>query len=197
MSQNPCEFTLNDLEPEACAVLVIDECGTEEGLDPRLEAMVANTARICEAARAAHVPVIFACDAHIAGLDRELLLWGEHGMAGGPSALPQPRLGFTEGDFYIPKRRYSAFFQTGLRLLLDELGTSTLIACGFDTNICVRHTLADAFFNNYDSVVPADATATFLVGTQDDGLNQIRVCYGSLVTSTDEVVGFLAKAAGC
>ncbi len=40
------------------------------------------------------------------------------------------------GDFVIEKRRYSAFFQTGLRLLLDELGVDTLICCGMDTNIC-------------------------------------------------------------
>ncbi|MBR2789279.1 MAG: cysteine hydrolase, partial [Eggerthellaceae bacterium] len=119
----------------------------------------------------------------------------EHGMAGGPSSFPLPSLGFAEGDYYVPKRRYSAFFQTGLRLLLDELGTSTLLVCGFDTNICVRHTLADAFFNNYDSVVVSDATATFLVGTQEDGLNQIKVCYGSLVSTTGEVVAFLEHAA--
>ena len=195
MSDNPCAFTLSDLDPASCAVLVIDECGTDEELDPRLKTMAANTALICVAARKAAVPVIFACDAHIKDLDRELLLWDEHGMAGGPSAFPLPSLNFAECDYYVPKRRYSAFFQTGLRLLLDELGTSTLLVCGFDTNICVRHTLADAFFNNYDSVVVSDATATFLVGTQEDGLNQIEVCYGSLVSTTGEVVAFLERAA--
>lgn len=194
MSDNPCEFTLKDLDPESCAVLVIDECGPDEDLDPRLVQMAANTKQICEVAREAGVPVIFACDAHIRDLDRELLLWGEHGMAGTPGAFPLPQLGFGSCDYYVPKRRYSAFFQTGLRLLLDELGVSTLIVCGFDTNICVRHTLADAYFNNYDSVVLSDATATFLVGTQEDGLNQIKVCYGSLIAETEEVLAFLAGA---
>lgn len=191
MSDNPCSFTLEDLDRSACAVLVIDECGPAEDLDPRLESMVEHTAKLCASARAAGVPVIFACDAHIPGLDRELLLWGNHGLAGTPACLPTPALGFAEGDYYVAKRRYSAFFQTGLRLLLEELGVSTLIVAGFDTNICVRHTLADAYFNNYDSVVVADATATFLVGTQANGLHEIEVCYGSLLASTDEVCAFL------
>jgi len=33
------------------------------------------------------------------------------------------------------------------------------------------------------------------VGTQEDGLNQIEVCYGSLVSTTGEVVAFLERAA--
>ena len=192
LSENPCSFALEELDRTACAVLVIDECGPTADLDPRLAGMVVQTAKVCATAREAGVPVIFACDAHIPGIDRELLLWGEHGLAGTPGCLPSPLLRFAEGDYYVPKRRYSAFFQTGLRLLLDELGISTLIVCGFDTNICVRHTLADAFYNNYDSVVVADATATFLVGTQEDGLNQIRVCYGSLIAGADDVCAFLA-----
>ena len=191
MSDNPCSFTLEDLDRSACALLVIDECGPAEDLDPRLVGMVEHTAKLCTAARTAGVPVIFACDAHIPGLDRELLLWGNHGLAGTSGCLPTPALGFAEGDYYVAKRRYSAFFQTGLRLLLEELGVSTLIVAGFDTNICVRHTLADAYFNNYDSVVVTDATATFLVGTQENGLHEIEVCYGSLLASTDEVCAFL------
>ena len=192
MSDNPCSFTLEDLDRSACALLVIDECGPAEDLDPRLVGMVEHTAKLCAAARTAGVPVIFACDAHIPGLDRELLLWGNHGLAGTPGCLPTPALGFAEGDYYVAKRRYSAFFQTGLRLLLEELGVSTLIVAGFDTNICVRHTLADAYFNNYDSVVVTGATATFLVGTQENGLHEIEVCYGSLLASADEVCAFLA-----
>lgn len=39
-----------------------------------------------------------------------------------PRRRPRPLLDPKEGDFTIEKRRYSAFFQTGLRLLLDELG---------------------------------------------------------------------------
>ena len=116
------------------------------------------------------MPVVFANDAHLPGLDHELDLWGEHGIAGTPEAQTSPLLDPQEGDFTVEKRRYSAFFQTGLRLLLDELGVTTLVCVGMDTNICVRHTVADAYFNNFDIVVVSDAPATFLVGDQEEGL---------------------------
>lgn len=193
MSTDPCTFTLDDLDKHACALLVIDECGAEEAMNDVQRAMVDATERLCAAARTAAVPIIFACDAHIPELDRELLLWGKHCLANTPDALPTPRLGFCDTDHYLPKRRYSAFFQTGLRLLLEELGASTLIVAGFDTNICVRHTLADAYFNNYDTVVPTDATCSFLVGSQEQGLAEIEKCYGTLLASTDDVVAFLEK----
>lgn len=176
-----------------CALLVIDELGNPEGgpLEAVLLEPTLNTARLCEAARASGMPVIFANDAHIPGLDNELKLWGAHGIAGTPEAQTSPQLNFQEGDYLIEKRRYSAFFQTGLRLLLDELGVKTLICCGMDTNICVRHTLADAYFNNYQTVVVSDATATFLVGNQAEGLEYFKVCYASLIVSTEEALGII------
>ena len=48
----------------------------------RGRAIVPATARLLDAARAAGVPVIFCNDAHIAGIDRELAIWGDHTIAG-------------------------------------------------------------------------------------------------------------------
>ena len=145
-------------------------------------------------ARAKDVPVIFANDAHIKGLDRELELWGEHGIAGTPDAQTSPQLSARPSDYVIEKRRYSAFFQTSLLLLLDELDVDTLICCGMDTNICVRHTVADAYFNNFKIIVVEDATATFLVGTQSDGLSYMRTCYAAKIATSDQVAAFLEGA---
>lgn len=184
---------LDELDVKSTALLVIDVLGDPTGgpLEGVLLKPTENAARLASAARKAGMPVIFANDAHIPGLDRELALWGNHGIAGSPEAQTAPQLEQQEGDFLIEKRRYSAFFQTGLRLLLDELGVKTLICCGMDTNICVRHTVADAYYNNYNIVVAHDATATFLVGDQDEGLEYMRVCYAAAVVSTDEAVAFI------
>ncbi|WP_417299507.1 cysteine hydrolase family protein [Ellagibacter isourolithinifaciens] len=188
-------FDLANFDAKKTALLVIDELGDPTGtpLEQTLLPAIENTARIAAAARHAGVPVIFTNDAHIPGLDRELLLWGDHGIAGTPEAQTSPLLDPKEGDFTIEKRRYSAFFQTGLRLLLDELGVDTLICTGMDTNICVRHTLADAYFNNYNLIVAGDATATFLVGNQEEGLEYFKTCYAACVLSTDDVVALLEK----
>lgn len=147
-----------------------------------------QTAKLCEAARAADMPVVFTNDAHIPGLDRELALWGQHGIAGTPEAQTSPLLNPQPTDFVVEKRRYSGFFQTGLLLLLNELGVDTLICCGMDTNICVKHTVADAYFNNFSVIVVGDATATFLVGNQEEGLDYMRTCYAAKVIDTDEAL---------
>ncbi|MBC2890608.1 cysteine hydrolase family protein [Gordonibacter massiliensis (ex Traore et al. 2017)] len=192
---NKNAFELADLDKERCALLVIDVLGDPTALpSPLREAMlpvVENAARLCDAARGAGVPVVFTNDAHIPGLDRELDLWGEHGLAGTPQAQPAPQLKCGEGDYVVDKRRYSGFFQTGLRLLLDELGVDTLLCIGMDTNICVRHTVADAYFNNFRIVVAGDATLTFLVGDQDEGLAYMETCYAAKVVPTREAVAFL------
>lgn len=184
---------LEELDAKSAALLVIDVLGDPTGgpLEGVLLKPTENAARLAHAARKAGMPVIFANDAHIPGLDRELALWGNHGIAGSPEAQTAPQLEQQEGDFLIEKRRYSAFFQTGLRLLLDELGVKTLICCGMDTNICVRHTAADAYYNNYNIIVAHDATATFLVGDQAEGLEYMRVCYAAAIVDTDEAVAFI------
>ncbi len=192
---NGGKLDLASIDPKTCALLVIDELGDPTGgpLEGVLLPAIKNTARLADAARAAGVPVIYTNDAHIPGLDHELELWGEHGIAGTPEAQTSPLLNPQKGDFTIEKRRYSAFFQTGLRLLLDELGAKTLICTGMDTNICVRHTVADAYFNNYDIVVAADATATFLVGNQEEGLEYLKTCYAAAIASTDEAIALISR----
>ena len=192
---NGGKLDLASIDPKTCALLVIDELGDPTGgpLEGVMLPAIKNTARLADAARATGVPVIYTNDAHIPGLDRELELWGEHGIAGTPEAQTSPLLNQQKGDFTIEKRRYSAFFQTGLRLLLDELGVKTLICTGMDTNICVRHTVADAYFNNYDIVVAADATATFLVGNQEEGLEYLKTCYAAAIISTDEAIALISR----
>ena len=106
------------------AILVIDELGDAAAAPEETGILAAtlNTARILPLARTANVPVIFVNDAHIEGIDRELDLWGLHGLEGTPEAQTSPQLDPQEGDYTITKRRYSGFFQTGLRLLLEERG---------------------------------------------------------------------------
>lgn len=184
---------LDNLDVKSCAVLVIDILGDLVGgpFGDKLVNAAENAGRLADAARKVGMPVIFANDAHIPGLDRELALWGEHGIAGSPEAQVSPQLNQQPSDYVIEKRRYSAFFQTSLPLLLNELGVNTLICCGMDTNICVRHTVADAYFNNIDTIVVEDATATFLVGDQAEGIEYMKVCYASAIIDTDTAVQFI------
>lgn len=172
-------------------ILVTDASDSLYNPDPQEEALVSKAVQVTRAARSAGLPVLFLCDQHIPGVDRELELWGEHGVKG--KAHPHPALepGSGTRDFVIPKRRYSGFFQTDLDLTLRELGVKTVIAVGEDTNICVLHTLADAWNLGYDSVVVSDTTRTFLVGTQDGALEHMQRCFGTKVATTDQVLAAL------
>ena len=181
----------DSIELAKTAVLVVDVLGGSEGATPGLEVMAYNAIGIVRAARKSGVPVVFACDAHLPGIDREIQLWGEHGMAGTEGSRPLDPFQVQAGDYVVPKRRYDAFFMTDLDLTLRELGVDTLIVCGCDTNICVLHTLAGAFYRGYRTVVAADACGTFLVGTQEAGLDYFVRCFDSRVVDTQHVLGYL------
>lgn len=179
------------------AVLVIDVLvsGADDTLykqDPAEAALVKKAAAVVDAARAAELPVIFLCDQHIKGVDKELELWGDHGMKGDARPNPELKAGSGAHDFIIPKRRYSGFFGTDLDLTLRELGVTKLIAVGEDTNICVLHTLADAWNLGYATEVVTDATRTFLVGTQEGALEHMQKCFGTKHVTADEAMAELA-----
>lgn len=182
----------NEIDLTRTAVLVIDILGGEEGTLDALQEMADNAVRIVEAARAKDVPVIFSCDAHIPAYDREIELWGEHGIVGSEAAKPLAAFKVTDKDIVIPKRRYDGFFGTDLDMTLRELGVDTIVAVGCDTNICVLQTLAGAYFNGYKTIVAADACATFLIGTQEAGLEYFSRCYDSRVVATDTVLEYFA-----
>ena len=146
VAQNTPWQQTDEFDMPKTAVLVIDVLGGEGGATPGLEDMASNSVKIVKAARAKGLPVVFSCDAHIPGLDKELELWGEHGIVGSDAAQPLADFDVQESDFVISKRRYDGFFQTDLDLTLRELGVDTLIAVGCDTNICVLQTLAGAYF---------------------------------------------------
>ncbi|HJI81432.1 MAG TPA: cysteine hydrolase [Eggerthellaceae bacterium] len=177
-----------EIDLTRCAVLVIDILGGKGGPTPGLESMAENAVALVKAARQIKLPVVFTNDAHIKSVDNELELWGEHGLRGTDAAQPLAEFDIQESDFIIPKRRYNGFFQTDLDLTLRELGVDTLIAFGCDTNICVLQTLAGAYFLGYKTIVPADACGTFLIGTQEAGLEYFTRCYDSRVVTTQSIL---------
>ncbi len=154
----------------------------------RAKAIVPATAELLDAARKAGVPVIFCNDAHIAGIDRELQIWGDHAIAGTKGAEVIPELHLSEKDFVVPKRRYSGFFQTDLDILLKELGVKTVIMTGLHAHMCVRHTSADAFCLGYDVVVAKEATDSFTEEDYQGGLAYLKTCYGADAFSNEELI---------
>jgi nicotinamidase-related amidase len=154
----------------------------------RGRAIVPALAELIEAARAHGIPMIYANDSHIKGIDRELELWGDHAIRGTEGAEVIPVLKPEEGDYIVPKRRYSGFYQTDLQMLLSELGVDTLIITGLHTHMCCRHTSADAYYLGLKLVVPRETTNAFTEEDYLSGLRYLKEVYGAEICDLSELL---------
>ena len=148
---------------------------------------------LIKSARDKGIPVIYSNDSHHKNIDNELKLWGDHAISGTKGAEVIDELKPEDGDYIVPKRRYSGFFQTDLQLLLKELGVDTLIMAGLHANMCVRHTAADAFFWGFQIIVPKDGTEAFTEEDYQSGLDYLKQVYGAEITTVEEVIKDLGK----
>jgi len=153
----------------------------------RAKRIIPNIRRLADEARKRRVPVIYVSDSHLPE-DPEIRIWGEHSMKGSEGSKVIDELAPEKGDYVLEKRAYSAFHETGLDMLLRSLGVDTVILCGLHTNICVRHTAADAFFKGYRIVVPEDAVESFTEKDHVEGLKYLKEIYGAVITKVDDLV---------
>ncbi len=96
------------------------------------------------------------------------------------------------GEPVIYKRRFSAFWQTGLADQLREMGVTQLIVCGVATNICVQASACDAFMDGFRVFFVSDASGGYSQEGHDAALTLIDLAYGDVV-STETVVHALSE----
>lgn len=153
----------------------------------RAQKIIPNIKKLIESARRRGIPVIYSNDAHLEA-DFELGKWGRHAMKGTKEAEVIPQLKPEKKDYVLEKRVYSGFFESGLDSLLRNLKVDTMILTGLHTNICVRHTAADAFFRGYKIKVPKDATDAFTEKDYQEGLQYLKEMYNAETTETDKII---------
>ncbi|MFJ5228710.1 isochorismatase family protein [Kitasatospora sp. NPDC088391] len=156
------------VDPGRAAVLVHDLqhyfLAAFPAAGPPLEPVLANTARILAAARAAGMPVFHSHQqggqsAEQRGL--QLDFWGpglpadEHAQSSPASVAAAP------GDRHVQKWKYSAFVRTDLAEQLAGLGRDQLVIVGVYAHIGVQLTAADAWQRDLQAFVVADAVADF------------------------------------
>lgn len=158
----------------------------------RAAGTVPKLKRLVEAARKHNVPVIYSNDAHYPQDVEVVEKWGKHAIKGTKGAEVVLELEPAAGDFVVEKRAYSGFFETGLDSLLRSLykgeGVKTVILGGLHTNICVRHTAADAFFRGYKIVVAKDGVEAFTEEEQAQGLKYLEYAYNAKLVTVDQVI---------
>jgi ureidoacrylate peracid hydrolase len=187
------------LDPRRAAVVVVDminefcKPGGKMVL-PGYERLVPPQLAVIEAARKAGAPVIWVGDSHRRNLrrDREWLKCTPHGVEGTWATEIIEDLGARSDEIHVIKHRYSSFFQTDLDVTLKDMLIEQLIVFGVVTNICVRSTVHDAFFNGYEVVVPRDCCAATGEREQASSLYDIATHFG-IVSDAASVVAALSK----
>lgn len=86
-------------------------------------------------------------------------------------------------DYVIRKRRYSGFFGTDLDLVLRENHIENLVIVGTKTNCCIRATVTDAFYLDYNGIVISDCVATDSEEVNRVHLNDIKKYLGQVMDS--------------
>jgi len=154
----------------------------------RAAKIIPNIEALLSQARRLSIPVIYATDAHLPGIDPEFDIWGSHAEAGSWGAEIVDELKPRKGDFRVYKRKYSAFQGTDLDQLLRELKVDTVILTGVVTDICIQHTAADAFFRGYRIIVPKDCVEAVDAPTQEAAIKFLRKAYGPEITTSKELL---------
>jgi maleamate amidohydrolase len=70
-------------------------------------------------------------------------------------------LAVTQSDPIVVKKRYSAFFGTGLAGLLGHLGPDSLILAGINTHACIRTTAIDAYQRDWPVILALDCIDSY------------------------------------
>ena len=158
----------------------------------RTKYIIPNLKKLITAARNNNVPVIYSNDAHYSQDTEVVEKWGNHAIKGTKGAEVIPELKPAEKDYIVEKRTYSGFYETGLDPLLRSLykgeGVKTVLLGGLHTNMCVRHTAADAFFRGYKIIVAADGCEAFTQKDHEEGLKYLEYVYNAKIMKVDEII---------
>jgi nicotinamidase-related amidase len=151
------------------ALLIIDVLVDYFERVPELTAqrvrLVAATNQLTEAVRGAGQPVIWVRQEFRPDLSDAFLDMRRRGVAvtiaGTEGAQILPELKRAPSDHVVIKKRYSAFYGTGLDDLLAALGTRALVVGGINTHACVRTTVIDAYQRDYDITLASECVASY------------------------------------
>jgi len=184
------------------ALVVIDiqkSTFVDDSTDRSIPNMPGYRERMLRARRAvdkAHergIPVIFIQEVHRPdGVDFGRELDGDedvHCLDGDPrTEIAFEEMGFRQGDYTVPKRRYSAFFGTDLEILLRGLKAETLLLCGGLTDVCVHYTFVDAHQSDYFCRVIEDCVAGSSVEAHEAALEAMEYLQSGARRSLETVL---------
>jgi nicotinamidase-related amidase len=137
----------------------LDHADAESLRQPALEA-ACKTAALKARLGAAGVQMIYANDNYGVWRSDFRTLVRQCRERGGTSAAITDLLAPDENDIAVVKPRHSAFYETPLQLLLQQLNVREIVLSGVATEWCVLFTAMDAYVRGYTLRVPQDCIAS-------------------------------------
>ncbi|QIQ05963.1 isochorismatase family protein [Streptomyces liangshanensis] len=159
--------------------------------------LVRNATLLRERSRALGIPVAYTAQPGGMNDEQRGLLkdfWGP-GMRVDPvdRQVVEP-LAPAPGDWVFTKWRYSAFFRSGLLQQMRDHGRDQLVVCGVYAHVGVLMSAVEAFTNDIQPFLVADAVADF-----SEAYHRLAIEYAALrcavVTTTDGVLDSLGATA--
>ncbi len=210
---------LNEIEIQKTAILFFDILNgyyhaAEPAAKARMKPMVDNAVHLMKAGREAGIPIFFAKGNHRADNATSALLqtdtdmglrpWPDGAVKKGKmhvtgsdwSSEVIPELDPRPDDYYIPKYRRSAFYQTYLDLALRARTIDTLIISGGSTDVGVASTVFAGRDMDYHMIVASDACATSHDQRAQELLMELIFPRMSRVRTTEQVVKMIQSARG-
>lgn len=210
-------MNVNQFDPKTTALLFFDILNgyvpeAAPGKPRALKPWIQNAVRLGKAGRSAGLPVFFAKGNHrpdnatsaliLTDTNNALVPWPNgdvvkgkmHVIAGDKSSEVLDELEPRPEDYYVPKYRWSAFFQTYLDLALRARGIDTIIVSGGSTDVGVASTLYSGRDLDYNMIVVSDACGTSHDQRAHDTLVKLIFPRMARVRTTDEVLKMIEKA---
>ena len=128
-------------------------------ITPFARAAIEPLNKLIEVFREQKWPIVFSTDAFH---EDDFIFKGRmqpHSLSGTEGAKVVDALDMQDDDLWLPKPRFSAFFNTGLANWLREKGVSLCAVGGVATHFCVLTTVLDAICHDFKSVLLEDCSA--------------------------------------
>jgi nicotinamidase/pyrazinamidase len=165
---------------ETPALLIIDmvEDNFDESrqlpITPFARAIIQPLNKLIDVFRLQKWPIVFPTDAFH---EDDFIFKGRmrpHSLAGTKGAEVVDALNIQPDDLWLPKPRFSAFFNTGLEKWLRQKGVSLCAVGGISTHFCVLTTVLDAICHDFKAVLLEDCSAAFSKELHQQTLDSYR-----------------------
>lgn len=157
----------------------------------KINKIIPNIKLLIDSGREFRIPIIYCNDSHSSS-DRELKIWGPHAMKGTKGSQVIKELRPQPQDHVILKNTYSAFHNTNLKNTLDGLyngkGVEEIILTGIHTDICIKHTVYDAFLHGYDIILAENGVCSATIQKHKGGLDYMKGTYSIRVQKIKNIL---------